>query len=299
MTPAQARAFVAVASEGSFTADARRLNVSQPTITSQVGLIEKLYNVELFHRQGRGVRLTSAGSALLPILRRMFASFEEAVAYLEDFRGMRQGFLRVGSYGAFDVAALVARYRARFPTLTISVDFANSRTLADKLLNYDLDVAVLDRIDPHPEFHVLPFRTPVLVAIAPKTAAWAGRKSITVEELKEHILIRREPGSATRAALDRLVGAADLPPHRLVQFGSREGVVNAVAEGVGLGAIFDDGVLPGHRVTRLAIVGAGISSKVDVVCLAERRSSQLIAGFLAISKEYLRDLPAARSRRRA
>lgn len=298
MTPAQARAFLAVATEGSFTAAARRLNVSQPTITSQVGLIEKLYNVELFHRQGRGVRLTSAGSALLPILRRMFASFEEAVAYLEDFRGMRQGSLRVGSYGTFDVAALVARYRERFPTLTISVDFANSRTLADKLLSYDLDVAVLDRIVPHPEFHVLPFRTPVLVAIAPKTAAWAGRKSITVQELKEHVLIRREPGSATRAALDRLVGA-DFPPHRLVQFGSREGVVNAVAEGVGLGAIFDDGVLPGHRVTKLAIVGANISSKVDVVCLAERRTSQLIAGFLAISKKYLGDLPAGRSRRRA
>ncbi len=296
MTPAQARAFLAVATEGSFTAAARRLNVSQPTITSQVGLIEKLYKVELFHRQGRGVRLTSAGAALLPILRRMFASFEEAIAYLEDFRGLRQGHLHVGSYGPFDVAALVARYRERFPTLSISVDFGNSRTLADKLLNYDLDVAVLDRIDPHPEFHVLPFRTPVLVGIAPKTAAWTRRKSISVEELKDHTLIRREPGSATRAALDQLVGAADLAPHRLVQFGSREGVVSAVAEGMGLGAIFDDGVLPGNRVTRLAIVGAGISSKVDVVCLAERRNSQLISGFLTIAREYLRERPATRTR---
>jgi aminoethylphosphonate catabolism LysR family transcriptional regulator len=297
MTPAQARAFLAVATEGSFTAAARRLNVSQPTVTSQVGLIERLYKVELFHRQGRGVRLTSAGAALLPILRRMFASFEEAVAYLEDFRGLRQGHLRVGSYGPFDVAALVARYSERFPTLSISVDFGNSRTLADKLLNYDLDVAVLDRIDPHPEFHVLPFRTPVLVAIAPKTAAWAGRRSISVEELKSHVLIRREPGSATRAALDRLAGVADLPPHRLVQFGSREGVVSAVAEGMGLGAIFDDGVLPGNRVTKLAIMGAGISSKVDVVCLAERRTSQLISGFLTIARGYLRDRPAPRTRR--
>ena len=297
MTPAQARAFLAVATEGSFTAAARRLNVSQPTVTSQVGLIEKLYKVELFYRQGRGVRLTSAGVALLPILRRMFASFEEAMAYLEDFRGLRQGHLRVGSYGPFDVAALVARYRTRFPTLSISVDFGNSRTLADKLLNYDLDVAVLDRIDPHPEFHVLPFRSPVLVAIAPKTAVWAGRKSISVEELKGHVLIRREPGSATRAALDRLVGAADLPPHRLVQFGSREGVVNAVAEGIGLGAIFDDGVLPGNRVIKLAIVGAGISSKVDVVCLAERRTSQLISGFLIVTGAYLRDRPALKTRR--
>jgi DNA-binding transcriptional LysR family regulator len=115
--------------------------------------------------------------------------------------------------------------------------------------------------------------------------------------LKSHVLIRREPGSATRAALDRLAGVADLPPHRLVQFGSREGVVSAVAEGMGLGAIFDDGVLPGNRVTKLAIMGAGISSKVDVVCLAERRTSQLISGFLTIARGYLRDRPAPRTRR--
>jgi LysR family transcriptional regulator, low CO2-responsive transcriptional regulator len=208
MTPAQARAFLAVAIEGSFTAAARRINVSQPTVTSQVGSIEKKYKVELFHRTGRGARLTAAGSTLLPILRRMFASFDEAVAYLEDLRGLRQGHLRVGSYGPYDVAALVARYKQRFPALSISVDLANSRTLAQKLLNYELDVALLDRIDDHPEFHVFPFRAPALVVIAPKTAAWAGRRSISVEELKDHVLVCREPGSATRAAFDRLVGTS-------------------------------------------------------------------------------------------
>ncbi len=289
MTPAQARAFLAVATEGSFTAAARRLNLSQPTVTSQVGLIEKQYRVELFHRRGRGARLTPAGAALLPVVRRMFASFDEAVAQLEEFRGLRQGQLRIGSYGPFDVAALVARYRKRFPTLSISVDFGNSRTLADKLLNYDLDVGVLDRIEPHPEFQVLPFRTPALVVIAPKAAPWIGRKSISVDELQNHVLVCREPGSATRAALDRLVAAAALPAHRLVQFGSREGVVSAVAEGIGLGAIFDDGVLPGNRIVKLAIMGMAISSKVDVVCLAERRTSQLISGFLATARDYLRE----------
>ena len=65
---------------------------------------------------------------------------------------------------------------------------------------------------------------------------------------------------------------------------------------MGLGAIFDDGVLPGNRVTKLAIVGAGISSKVDVVCLAERHNSQLISGFLTIAREYLRERPATRTR---
>lgn len=295
MTPAQARAFLAVATQGSFTAAAKLLNVSQPTVTGQVRLIEKQYKLELFHRKGRSVRLTAAGATLLPILRRMFASFEEAVSYLEDFRGLRQGHLRVGSYGPFDVTALVVRYRERFSAISISVDFGNSRTLADKLRTYDLDVAVLERIEPHPEFHVLPFRIPLLVAIAPRTDIWARRKSISIDELRDQTLIRREPGSATRAAFDRLVGS-EHPPHRWIEFGSREGVLSAVAEGLGIGAIFDDGVTLGSRVTKLTIVGAAVSSKVDVVCLAERRTSQLISAFLAVAMEYLREQPASDTR---
>jgi DNA-binding transcriptional LysR family regulator len=58
MTPTQARAFLAVATEGSFSGAAKRLNVSQPSVTTQVGSIERHYKVELFHRTGRGVRLS-------------------------------------------------------------------------------------------------------------------------------------------------------------------------------------------------------------------------------------------------
>src|SRR2546423_3504376 len=153
MTPSQARAFLAVASEGSFTAAARRLAVSQPTVTSLVAQIEKLYRVELFYRGARGARLTPQGGELLPVIRRMFASFDEAVAYLEDVRGLRQGLLRVGSYGPYDATRLVARYRERFPAVTVAVSFTNSRRLAERLLQYDLDVAVLDRTESHRAFH--------------------------------------------------------------------------------------------------------------------------------------------------
>src|SRR5580700_6222891 len=94
MTPTQARAFLAVAIEGSFTGAAKRLNVSQPSITTQVGLIERQYKVELFQRIGRGVRLTPAGTALVSMVRRLFTSLDEATAYLQDLRG-------VGSYNSY------------------------------------------------------------------------------------------------------------------------------------------------------------------------------------------------------
>ena len=287
MTPSQARAFLAVATEGSFTAAARCLAVSQPTVTSQVGDIEKKYKVELFHRSARGASLTPAGAVLLPLVRRMFASFEEALACLDDFREMRQGHLRIGAYGPYDVAALVARHKKRFPTLSISVEIANSSTLAEKLLDYELDAALLDQIEAHPEFEVLPFRNPALVVIAPRTAPWLGRRSISITELKKQVLICREPRSATRAAFDRAVGLADMPAHRLLEFGSREGVVSAVAQGAGLGAVFDEGALADNRVIKLSIKGMKISSKVDLVWLGQRRTSRLISDFLDVAREYL------------
>jgi hypothetical protein len=62
MTPTQARAFLAVAIEGSFTGAAKRLNVSQCSVTTQVESIERQYEVELFHRIGRGVRIKDANN---------------------------------------------------------------------------------------------------------------------------------------------------------------------------------------------------------------------------------------------
>ena len=142
MTPTQGRAFLAVAIEGSFTGAAKRLNLSQPSVTTQVGLLERQYKVELFHRIGRGVRLTPAGNALLPTVRRLFTSLDEATAYLEDLRGQRQGYLRVGSYTPHRFIVLVARYKKRFPGASIWVEFANSQALAKKVLNAYADEVI-------------------------------------------------------------------------------------------------------------------------------------------------------------
>jgi aminoethylphosphonate catabolism LysR family transcriptional regulator len=289
MTPTQARAFLAVALNGSFSEAARGLRVSQPTITSQVKQIERRYGVELFYRRPRGATLTPAGEELLPFIRRMFGSFEEAGSCLERMRGMDTGHLRVGSYGPYDVVKVVARYCRRFPAVAVSVDFFNSQVLTEKLVNYELDVAILGRVRNQPEFHTLPFRNPPLVVIAPRDPRWRRRNSVAVQDLAHETIVCREPGSAARAAHDQLFEKAKVSPSRSLQFGSREGVVGAVAEGVGVGTIFDEGILPEDRVVKLSIAGPAIVSRVDVVCLADRRSNRLISGFLDVARESRRE----------
>jgi LysR family transcriptional regulator, low CO2-responsive transcriptional regulator len=285
MTPSQARAFLAVALKGSFSKAARDLSVSQPTVTNQIKQIERQHEVELFYRGARGATLTPAGAALVPLIQRMFSNFEDAGAYLDSLRGVQRGRLRIGSYGPYDVIRLAARYSARFPAVSMFVDFANSQTLAQKLISYELDVAVLGRIKTEAKFYSLPFRDPPLVIIAPRTAEWAGRSSMPVTEFNGRTVVCREPGSAARMAHDRLLRNGKVTPARTIEFASREGVVNAVAEGIGIGTMFDEGILPGDRIVKVKIAGNIIQSRVEIVCLTERRKNKLISSFFAVAEE--------------
>jgi DNA-binding transcriptional LysR family regulator len=236
------------------------------------------------------------GAELLTYVRRMFGSYDEAVSYLQEVQGLRQGTLRIGSYGPYGVIQMMARYRERYPGISISITFANSSDLALRLLQYDLDVALMTNIEHHPEFQVTPFSRPPMVVIAPRTEQWKRRQSLTRDQFLRQTLICREPGSAVRAAFDHYVGANRPPPDRLIEISSREGVVGAVAEGLGLAMIFDEGILPERRVIKVNVRGMDVRSKVDIVCLAERRRSPPIAGFLSVAHEIAGENAGGRRR---
>jgi DNA-binding transcriptional LysR family regulator len=243
MTPAQARAFHAVAVEGSFTARSQLLNLSQPTLTHQVKLIESRYKVELFTapaaaRVDRNRRRT-AGDRAKDVL-----GYDEAVAFLDEVHGMRQGHLRVGSYEPYDLSRMLVRFIERYPGIQISARFANSPELSNRLLQYDVDVAVLASTERREEFLAMPFRQPRLIAIAPRNETWSKRDSLRPKGLAGQTLIVREAGSIARQAFEKLLLKSGISKPRCFEFNSREGVLSAVAAGMGISAIFDEGLLP-------------------------------------------------------
>jgi LysR family transcriptional regulator, low CO2-responsive transcriptional regulator len=286
MSPTQARTFHAVAIAGSFSGAAKALHVSQPTVTTQIKELEKLYDVKLFLRHARGVTLTPTGLELLGIIRRIDASQKEAVEFLLATQGLHTGHLRIGAYGPHNVIKILAEFRRRYPGPEVSVRFANSTTLQEELLNYDLDVAVFTRSKSGREFHTVPYRRHThQVAIVAKHHPWSRRKSVHVKELREQIVIIREPGSEARRATEEALRLAGAGPESVLQIGSREGVMAAVAEGIGISTIFDEGLIPEQAVSKLPILDARIVANVDVVCLEERKHSRIIAAFFEIAKE--------------
>ena len=294
MRHTQLRSFHAVAQGGGFTAAARELGVSQPTITTQVKSLEDEFGIELFVRRGRRIELTETGAGLLDITRRLFADEKEAADYLNETRELRTGHLRVGAVGPYHVTDMLAAFNARYPGLYVSVAVGNSRQTVGDLLDYRTDVAVLAHVEPDQRLVAIPYRQHRVVVMCPADHAFARRRGIRAGDMQGQRLIVREAGSTTRLAFDRAMQKAGVEPQVVMEIGSRESIREAVAKGIGLGVVSEAEFIPDPRIRALPVTDAAIYTYAHVVHLRERQNARLVRAFLGVLKGLLSGPRASR-----
>jgi aminoethylphosphonate catabolism LysR family transcriptional regulator len=278
----QLRSFHAVATEGSFTRAAESLHVSQPTVTTQVGQLEELYKVELFHRTGRRVRPTEIGERLLHLSRQIFGLESEAVQLLRDAGELRSGHLRVAAVGPSHVTQMLVAFNQRYPGVKVSVITGNSQDVLDRLLDYSADVGVLAQVFKDKRFVSVPYSEHPVVVFCSSTHRFAHRRSIRTAELQGERLILREPGSTTRKAIESALRAAQVEPEVVMEVASREIIREAVAQGVGVAAVSEVEYVPGPGLHAVRISDAQVRTYAHVVCLAERRDTRMVRTFFDV-----------------
>jgi DNA-binding transcriptional LysR family regulator len=116
------RYFVAVAEELSFTAAARRLNISQPPLSQQIQDLELELATPLFERTSRRVELTAAGTGFLEHARAILAQAEQAVEDVHAIGTGRVGLIRIGTTGSVllgPLSDLIAACARRHPGIAV------------------------------------------------------------------------------------------------------------------------------------------------------------------------------------
>jgi LysR family transcriptional regulator, low CO2-responsive transcriptional regulator len=278
----QLRSFHAVATTGSFTKAAESLNVSQPTVTTQVGQLEDLYKVELLHRTGRPVRPTELGERLLQMSRQIFSLEAEALQLLRDAGELRTGHLRVAAVGPSHVTKMLVAFNQSFPGIKISVTTGNSQDVLDRLLDYSADVGVLAQVFRDRRFVSVPYSEHPIVIFCSSEHRFAKRRSIRTAELQGERLILREHGSTTRKAIESALAAAKVEPEVVMEVASREIIREAVVQGLGIAAVSEVEYVPGPGLHAVRISDADIRTYAHVVSLAERRDTRLIRTFFEV-----------------
>jgi aminoethylphosphonate catabolism LysR family transcriptional regulator len=285
MNHAQMRAFHAVASQGSYTKAARSLHVTQPTLSDHVKALEERYGVKLFKRQGRGVALTSLGHALLDITRRKFSLEAEAEQLLSKAKGMMSGRLRVAADGPYMVVPLLGAFCRRYPGINISMNFGNTEKVLQDLFELRADIAVFAGVDNDERLYSFPYRTDKLVIFVNREHNWSRRHSIKLEELTDQRLVVREQGSVTRSVFEQAMRQKAIQPERLLEIGSREGVREAVAAGLGIGVISEGEFGHDDRLVALEVRDADLNITEYLACLKETRPIPVVQAFFELFQD--------------
>lgn len=279
MSNARYRTFVAVAHHGSLSAAARALGVSQPTVSTQIAALERQSQVELFHRQGYRMAPTTAGSKLLSLAQRLLALESEAAFFLRDSGKLHQGELKLGAVGPFHVIEMVAAYRARYPGMQLSIRMGNSQQVLHDLANYSTDVAVLAGLYERPELLAREYARHAIILFAHVDHPLARHDEVDISALHGQPLLLREPGSTTRVAMEQALHAAGVQPRLGLEIGSREAIREAVARGLGIGAVSEAEFIPDTRFKPIRIAGAPASTTTYLYCMKERSDSVLVRSF--------------------
>lgn len=137
-----ARAFVTTAEEGSLSAAARKLGLTQPTMSRQVAAFEASLGVNVFERIGKLLVLTEAGEGILPHARTMSAAADTLMMAASSRSDAIEGCVRISAvdaYCAYIMPDLVKGIRELAPDLQIELVATNSRS---NLQRGEADIAI-------------------------------------------------------------------------------------------------------------------------------------------------------------
>lgn len=151
----QLRCFIAVAEELHFGRAAVRLNMTQPPLSRQIQVLERILHVELFHRSSRAVSLTAAGTAFLAEARRVVQLADGAAARARSAAEGRQGLLTLGFTAASGykfVPQLIGTAREAMPGVRLVLKELVSGDQIEGILSGRLDVGLLRPPVRRPEF---------------------------------------------------------------------------------------------------------------------------------------------------
>lgn len=265
------RVFLEAAKTENFTKAGRVLDLTQPAVSMQIRSLENYLDVELFTRDGRHVRLTKAGQALVPMaeqLMRMTLNVEESIRASD---GKVEGSLAVGcsaATGKYILPQLAARFQHLYPDVRVFIPMVRRVEAMEGVISGQFDLGVTSVRLPGYDVGYSEFFTDRLVLIAPAAHRWARRVSVTAQELLGERFICREPTSACRAVVKEGLARLDVDVGQLqmvMEIGSPEALAMAVEHGIGLAFVSLLAAMPRLALGRLTVVNVeGLDLRIPV-----------------------------------
>lgn len=288
----QLKAFIAIAETNTFTAGARRMNVTQAAISMQIRQLEEEVGIPLFTRTPRRVILTEAGECLMERARRILREHDTAIAEIAEIAGAEYGRLRIGSasagFSSEQLPGVLEALREKYPNAEVTVVSGTSQALVDKILHGDIDVAFISLPVETANVQTEPLFTDEIVAIAHPSHRLAGERVISAAELARESLILGEKGGNTRRMIDEFFSGSNIRPNVAMELSRQSAITRMVENGLGVGIAGAKGVareISEGRLVSWMIEGAEIKWEVGLAWIRGGYISPITREFVRLCQE--------------
>ncbi|MEG9526987.1 MAG: LysR family transcriptional regulator [Hyphomicrobiales bacterium] len=236
----QLRCFAAVAEELHFGRAAARLNMTQPPLSRQIQVLERILDVQLLERTSRSVRLTAAGRSFLPEAQRILRLAETATHVTRQVAAGRAGVLKLGftAASAYDfLPRLVTALRQTLPDVTLSLREMVSKDQVEELLAGRIDAALVRPPVTHPDLIAVRALAEPLVVALPAGNPLALRDRLTPGDLGLEPLIAYAPNEARYFLVLGLFTEAGIPPRIVQQLTQIHSILALVRSALGIALV--------------------------------------------------------------
>ncbi len=234
----QLQVFLAVASHENVSRAATELALSQSAVSTALRELEQRFDVNLFDRVGKRLKLNEQGALLRP---RAAALLSQAQELENGLRAHSEiGELKVGAtltIGNYLAIGIIARFMQEHPSAQVELTVENTATIASKVRNYELDIGLIEGELQDPELDVSYWRDDELAIFCAPEHPLAQTPLLSDRDLVAADWIVREQGSGTRQAFDRAMGGILSDIHLQLQLQHTEGIKRAVEAGLGIGCL--------------------------------------------------------------
>ncbi|MDF1763266.1 MAG: LysR family transcriptional regulator [Oleibacter sp.] len=286
----QLEVFLAVAQTGNLTRAATHLNMSQSAASSALKDLENQFDVLLFDRIGKRLQLNEQGRQLRPKAEALMAMASELEQSLQQH--IHAGPLSVGatlSIGNYLAVGMVADYMLQHPNAPVTLDVENTEHIAEKVLNFELDVGLIEGEFHHPDLEIIPWRTDEMTVFCYPNHPLAQHASLSDDELTSVTWILREFGSGTRQAFDRAMHGLMPNMNIGLELQHTEAIKRAVMAGLGVGCLslmtLEDELLRGDLV-KLPTPSRDLKRQLYIILHKQKHRSAGIEAWIELCRSY-------------
>lgn len=275
ITMQQLDALVCLVEERSFSAAARKMLLSQPSLSKHIKNLEIFVNSSLIDRTRNGISLTNEGAILYGYAKKILKLRDDARNKIVSLKDSAMGHVFIGAStipSTYILPRVLAGIRREYPDIQVHILSSDSDDILETVLSGQVEIGFIGKATADKRLSCEPIWHDELILVAKKGNPLGDQKTVTIDDIAHERFILREKGSATRSILEEYLKAHNLPGMNRFSIACEMGSSEAVKEGVisGLGV----SILSVHAVRRE--LEQGILSRIPIQGHSIKRSFSII-----------------------